>query len=641
MRLPLSKVHRAFPELDRFSDEQCGRFVRAAGRRGWRPWVHRAVLGAITFPLTVGSVYGAIAASSWAEKWLRLGEIAFWVTVSLSLAVACLIPTVLVMLLRDRMLLGRVRHIVRARAVCPGCRYSLLGIVVRGDGIVVCPECGMEVEADPSMKELVTDEQGRTRFQPTERVDGRVFWTERRLRWAKRAAVVLAAFLLVVAPAGLGGYELFLRRQAAAAGAERPGAAGVMAFVESHQPAGVSAADRNAWDVLYESAMARQLIDDRVSRQPPYADANGGRGLFPEWETIFAPRDNADDPDRALEDALLRGLCEELLGAYREAGLLDGLDSIAGAPRAVEPVHAPTGQPLLMAALPTLADARLFARMNAARMHLAADAGDREEFLRAFECTLGLARLGKHQAPLIQTLSACAIEGLALGQARRCILRHPGAEWLDGIEAALARQDPGLARAHAIEGERLYMLDAIGYVFADPGRVRLGRFSEFVRGLSGGRLDALRARLGTYAENRDAANAHFDSAVGAGALDPFERPAIEASPTDLILLNFFMPALHRSLRTADENEGERRALAVMLALERRRLAEGVYPDSLAELVPGWLGALPPDPWTGVPLGYSRLGEGYDLWAAGPETPGQAPAGPASERRGLRYSPIDD
>ena len=142
-----------------------------------------------------------------------------------------------------------------------------------------------------------------------------------------------------------------------------------------------------------------------------------------------------------------------------------------------------------------------------------------------------------------------------------------------------------------------------------------------MRGLSGGRLDALRARLGTYAENRDAANAHFDSAVGAGAFDPFERPAIEASPPDLILLNFFMPALHRSLLTADENECERRALAVMLALERRRLSEGVYPDSLVELVPGWLGALPPDPWTGVPLGNSRLGDGYALGAAGPATPG--------------------
>jgi len=39
MRLPAFKVYRAFPELDRFSDEQCEGFVAAANRSGsGRAW---------------------------------------------------------------------------------------------------------------------------------------------------------------------------------------------------------------------------------------------------------------------------------------------------------------------------------------------------------------------------------------------------------------------------------------------------------------------------------------------------------------------------------------------------------------------------------------------------------------------------
>lgn len=88
-RLVTGKVYRSFPELDRFTDEQCEQFVRHA-------------LGA-----------GAIA-------WWLLG-----------------------LVIRDRWLRRTIRSSLR-HTRCPRCEYSLLGLAV-AEGAVVCPQYGMRV----------------------------------------------------------------------------------------------------------------------------------------------------------------------------------------------------------------------------------------------------------------------------------------------------------------------------------------------------------------------------------------------------------------------------------------------------------------------------------------------------------------
>src|SRR5882724_8981274 len=57
MRLLVRRIYRAFPELDRYGDEQCRRFVSAANR-GWRRGLHW------TFILTL--VVGGVVLSAWA-----------------------------------------------------------------------------------------------------------------------------------------------------------------------------------------------------------------------------------------------------------------------------------------------------------------------------------------------------------------------------------------------------------------------------------------------------------------------------------------------------------------------------------------------------------------------------------------------
>lgn len=50
MRHLTRRIYRAFPELDRFPDEACERFVRAA-RRGWATTlVHATIVSAVVLP---------------------------------------------------------------------------------------------------------------------------------------------------------------------------------------------------------------------------------------------------------------------------------------------------------------------------------------------------------------------------------------------------------------------------------------------------------------------------------------------------------------------------------------------------------------------------------------------------------------
>lgn len=59
-----------------------------------------------------------------------------------------------------------------------------------------------------------------------------------------------------------------------------------------------------------------------------------------------------------------------------------------------------------------------------------------------------------------------------------------------------------------------------------------------------------------------------------------------------------------------------RTAAAGLAVERYRLATGHWPESLAGLVPAFLERVPEDPFTGAPLRYKRLDQGFVVYSVG-------------------------
>ena len=58
-------------------------------------------------------------------------------------------------------------------------------------------------------------------------------------------------------------------------------------------------------------------------------------------------------------------------------------------------------------------------------------------------------------------------------------------------------------------------------------------------------------------------------------------------------------------------------ILIQLALHAYRLEHGAYPQSVTELVPGYLKALPLDPHGGKPLIYRPTPAGYQLYSVGP------------------------
>lgn len=160
MRIPLSKVYRAFPELDRFSDAECERFVLQVSRQrlGTRYLIGVApVIGLVVsiIVLVVVMVYGQPSL-----KWLSdvLNRLADFVQPDreadighLALFFAALMWVITSTYLSA--LLARDWHLRRGIRLrlevtnCTACRQSLLGLPLlageRGEPAAVrCPECG-------------------------------------------------------------------------------------------------------------------------------------------------------------------------------------------------------------------------------------------------------------------------------------------------------------------------------------------------------------------------------------------------------------------------------------------------------------------------------------------------------------------
>lgn len=139
MRLPLSKVYRAFPELDEFEDDQCERFVQWARsrirlRRFFLPFL-AVVLWVMLVAVVAPMVFWLLPSGRRFEWLLTLAILAIAAALVWSIAVALLV--------RDWVLIRAIRYRIRGGR-CPECRFSLLGLPIH-DGAIVCPECGTDM----------------------------------------------------------------------------------------------------------------------------------------------------------------------------------------------------------------------------------------------------------------------------------------------------------------------------------------------------------------------------------------------------------------------------------------------------------------------------------------------------------------
>jgi hypothetical protein len=143
VRLPWSKIYRAFPELDRFSDRECERFVMRAEQDYPESKVgaYAAGLFIAAVAIVVMVLLERVLWSGFAQRYARPidREDAQDVVVALSAVFYAVVLCLGVLIARDRWLIRTITRRVHQTS-CPGCGYSLLGLMV-DNGVIVCPEC--------------------------------------------------------------------------------------------------------------------------------------------------------------------------------------------------------------------------------------------------------------------------------------------------------------------------------------------------------------------------------------------------------------------------------------------------------------------------------------------------------------------
>ncbi|MBX3404803.1 MAG: hypothetical protein KF699_15445 [Phycisphaeraceae bacterium] len=141
MRVPLSKIYRAFPEFDPFPDAECERYIRYAYQQArMRIGCIPLVVFVVSLPLYAVLLSASVAGLMYVG--IELPEGYLIVPVLLSASVVG-VPALLALLSRDVVLRRVLKDRLRT-ARCPNCEFSLLGLPVV-EGATRCPECGTQI----------------------------------------------------------------------------------------------------------------------------------------------------------------------------------------------------------------------------------------------------------------------------------------------------------------------------------------------------------------------------------------------------------------------------------------------------------------------------------------------------------------
>ncbi|HEY0074233.1 MAG TPA: hypothetical protein VGB77_09035, partial [Abditibacteriaceae bacterium] len=107
-------------------------------------------------------------------------------------------------------------------------------------------------------------------------------------------------------------------------------------------------------------------------------------------------------------------------------------------------------------------------------------------------------------------------------------------------------------------------------------------------------------------------------ALSEGAKQPYAlAPAVQ--PPGDALTGTLWPVFLRGRFNVAKCESANTMLMSALALHAYRLEKGSYPDSLSQLAPGYIKAIPPDGFgAGEALRYKKEGANYRLWSIGPD-----------------------
>lgn len=149
MRIVTRKLHRAFPELDAYTDDQCVQYMKNLRQRKlhfslWLILLPFLITLAYFIVVPIGLVFSIKLMNN--ANLMSLNNDALFYTIILSYAVIWWIGSGVVALLsRDVIMGSQLKKIVNSQLIktrCRTCSYSLIGQTPQ-NGMLVCPECGV------------------------------------------------------------------------------------------------------------------------------------------------------------------------------------------------------------------------------------------------------------------------------------------------------------------------------------------------------------------------------------------------------------------------------------------------------------------------------------------------------------------
>ena len=264
------------------------------------------------------------------------------------------------------------------------------------------------------------------------------------------------------------------------------------------------------------------------------------------------------------------------------------------------------------AELPHLAKLRELARLLSLA---AAQAAHKEQWDQAADyltAELAVARSLAEEPLLISQLVRAAINGMCVQSLRQTLSRHAmPADALERLQPAFAQAERPHAMQVAMRGEIPSAYTAMKRFYAGDGSMvfdsQQAGFSTAPRllGFWMGPDD-----LAAYLRAAQFLTVQQPMPVLLEQADSFELPEQKAMLTNIVL-----PAVAHAVEASARDLAGLRNAQVAIAVERyRRANDGRRPDSLSDLVPQFLDAVPEDPFDGQPLRYRKLESGYVVYS---------------------------
>ncbi len=625
MRLPRSKVWRAFPELDRFDDARCARFVSAVRRGLWPGILRRGLALAVLVALYI-AVPLVIAATGLLR--IRNPTPLMQVLGVLGIFAVFIVPAVPALMVRDWVLRRQIRGLLRRRGSCGKCRYGLAGLPVSDDLVVVCPECGHSTQVDAAMGELAPDGRGGSAFVPKE---GAVDATLVVRRWDFAKSLLRPLVLLVVVGlvflGGRAGWRWYqatfatfplagnVARFAAAAQAARPGLGTVNG--PDIWPR-LQALQRAFYELQVETINAAWQRGGHSARRPSadfitLVQARAQPAVLAAWGANSGP-------------AVALEVVQTLRGLPLARDFADLAKCRVGQ-RTMELEFSSSAQ-----AWQPNADAMELLAPVCAWAMVASHDGQVEEFSNAIRAGVAIVSASRRDHGTAGQRTATGAGDLLM-TVREGLRQHTTEEWLNGAAGALENW-PRYQLAGELRLAQVAEADMLAGLFEVSGHIANMEASlQMVAQRQGG---AVAVPVGTLGQNLAALNAWYAGMI-AWAEQPLNvrattvPPARPTVPGALTLTQWRFAIAWARL---EEDDLQRDGLLSVIAVERFQFRHGRLPVDMAEAAAEWEGVLPPDPYSGQPFGLRVLpdghpsGKGYVVYSVGPggkDDGGRSPA----------------